>query len=197
MKLASLSEQIRALASGRIVFSATETWRTVYQELLQSLLQSSGPKSYKSVAWAKTKDYWQDQPGKQDMRLNFELAKRGLQIERIVILRGDLWPRGDALPSSDIRPWVEAQHERGIKVSLVRESEIACEADLLSDFGLYGDRATGVEDLDEQARTLRFTVSFDPHNIALAKDRWARLSLYAKPYGERLPSGGRKGAKAT
>jgi hypothetical protein len=193
LKLASISEQIRALASGRIEFTTTETWRTVYQQLLRR----PGLKFYKSVAWVKTKEYWQDQPGKQDMRLNFELVKLGLEIERIVILRGDLWPVDEAMPASAIRPWIEEQHERGIKVSVVRESEVGSERDLLSDVGIYGDRATGVEELDEESRPLRFTLFFDKQNIALAKDRWARLSLYATPYADVLNSAGRRRPKAT
>ena len=34
--------------------------------------------------------------------------------------------------------------------------------DLLADFGIYGDRAVGTQELDEQSRTVRFTLSFDP-----------------------------------
>src|SRR3954452_711576 len=36
VKLDSINEQLRTLAEGRIDFSATETWRTVYEQLLQS-----------------------------------------------------------------------------------------------------------------------------------------------------------------
>jgi hypothetical protein len=58
------------------------------------------------------------------MGLNYELVRRGLRIERIVILRGDLWPEGEALPAGTIRPWLDEQNDHGIWVSLVRESEI-------------------------------------------------------------------------
>ena len=81
---------LEELARGRVAFSGTETWRTVYERILRS----QGLKTYHSVSWVKTRDYWQDAPGRQSMRLNFELAGRGLRIERIVILRGDLWPDG-------------------------------------------------------------------------------------------------------
>ena len=53
----------------------------------------------------------------------------------------------------------------GIWVMLVRESDIAGEPDLLADFGIYGERATGVQELDDQSRTLRFILYFDPQNI--------------------------------
>jgi hypothetical protein len=177
LRLASVSEQVRLLAQGRVVFSGTETWRTVYERLLES----PGLGEYLSVAWVKTKDYWQDPPGRQSMRLNFELAGRGLRIERVVILRGALWPAADTLPAPEIMPWIDEQHRHGIRVFLVRESAMLNEADLLADFALYGERATGVQELDEQSRTLRFVLSFDPQSLRLARDRWERLSLYATP----------------
>jgi hypothetical protein len=182
LKLASLSEQVGQMARGTVVFSGTETWRTVYEQLLED----PGLGSYRSVAWVKTRDYWQDRPGRQSMRLNYVLVRRGLRIERIVILRGDLWPEGEALPAPAIRPWLDEQNDRGIWVSLVRESEIAAEPDLLADFGIYGDRAVGIQELDELSRTQRFILQFDAHSLHLARDRWERLSLYAIPYADLL-----------
>lgn len=180
LQLSLIAEQVRSLAAGRIVFSATESWRTIYEQVLRS----PNLRFYRSVAWVKSKDYWQDQPGQQTMRLNFELARQGLTIDRIVILRGELWSTGAAMPTAAVLPWIEGQHTSGIRVWLVREAEIGCEPDLLCDFGIYGERATGVEELDEQARTVRFTLLFDRPSLALANDRWLRLSLYAKPFAE-------------
>ena len=183
LKLTSLSEQVRQMARGTVVFTSTETWRTVYEQLLES----TGLQFYQSVAWVKTRDYWQDRPGRQSMRLNYELVRRDLRIERIVILRGDLWPEGDvAARAGTIRPWLDEQNDHGIWVSLVRESEIAAEPDLLADFGIYGDRAIGVQELDELSRTLRFILHFDAQSLHLARDRWERLSLYAIPYADLL-----------
>jgi hypothetical protein len=178
LRLDSVSEQVRSLARGRVVFSGTETWRAVYERILES----HGLEEYLSVAWVKTKDYWQDPPGRQSMRLNYALAGRGLKIERVVILRAALWPAGEALPGPDILPWVDEQHRHGIRVYLVRESAVVNEPDLLSDFAIYGTRATGEQELDEQSRTLRFVLSFDPQSVRLARDRWERLSLYVTPY---------------
>src|SRR5262249_15179826 len=110
LKLASITEQVRALAEGRLVFSSTEAWRTVYEQLLQS----PDLTKYCSVAWVKTKDYWQDRPGRQSMAVNFAAAHRGTLIERIIILRDDLWPRSELLPSPDIRPWIDEQHGHGL-----------------------------------------------------------------------------------
>jgi hypothetical protein len=120
------------------------------------------------------------------MRLNFDLVRRGLRIERIVILRDHLWPTGDRMPSPEIRPWIQEQHDHGIWLLLVRESEIAGEPDLLADFGIYGERATGVQELDDQSRTLRFILHFDPQNVRLARDRWTRLLLYTTSFSDLL-----------
>jgi hypothetical protein len=179
-KLASINEQVKSLAEGRIVFSGTETWRTIYEQLLLS--PDLG--IYRSVAWVKARDYWQDAPGRQSMRLNLTLARRGLRIERIIILRDDLWPEGSRLPSPAIRPWIQHQHEGGIVVSLVREGDIAGEPDLAADFGLYGNRAVGIQEIDEEARTVCFVLEFGAASLRLAREWWDRLSLYASPYGD-------------
>ncbi|OJW24957.1 MAG: hypothetical protein BGO49_07630 [Planctomycetales bacterium 71-10] len=186
LKLASLSGEVRSLARGTVVFSATEAWRCVYERLLEQ----PGLGEYQSVAWVKTRDYWQDRPGRQSMRVNYDLVRRGLRIERVLILKDDLWPAGAVLPSPTIRPWVDEQNDRGIWLSLVRESELAHEPDLVADFGLYGDRATGIQELDDQSRTQRFVLQFDPRDLKLARDRWERLSLYATPYADLLDRAG-------
>ncbi len=178
LKLASLAEQVRGLAGGVVEFSATETWRTVYEKLLKS----ADLREYRSVAWVRAKGYWQDQPGRQSMAANFEAAHRGVLIERVVILRDDLWPKSDVLPTDDIRPWIEEQHNHGLWIALVRESDLESEPGVLADVGLYGNRAVGIQDLDERARTVRFTLSFDRQAVRLARDRWDRLYLFATPY---------------
>jgi hypothetical protein len=178
VKLASVVSQVELLAGGTIVFSMTESWRTVYEQLLRS----PDIRKYRSVAWVKTADYWQDPPGRQSMQVNFEAAHRGVHIERIVILPHGLWPQGQLLPTNAILPWIEEQHNHGLWVTLVREAELAREPDLLCDFGIYGDRAVGVQELDAPARTLRFTLDFSPEAVRLAEDRWRRVSLYATSF---------------
>ena len=61
LKAASVHQDISFLAEGSVVFSGTESWRTVYEKLLRS----DDIHEYQSIAWVRTKDYWQDQPGKQ------------------------------------------------------------------------------------------------------------------------------------
>jgi hypothetical protein len=182
LKLISVVEQIDALADGTVAFAGTEGWRSVYEQLLQS----PDLKKYRSVAWVRTKDYWRDPPGRQSMQVNFDAAHRGVLIERVIILSDDLWPAGDPLPADDVRGWVEEQHNHGLFIALARESALAGEPELLADVGIYGERAVGVQEVDERARTVRFTLDFDPHAVRLAQDRWRRLNLYAVPFREIL-----------
>jgi hypothetical protein len=46
---------------------------------------------------------------------------------------------------------------------------------------IYGDRATGPQELDEKSHTLRFVLAFDETKIRQALDQWERLRLFASP----------------
>ena len=178
LKLASIVDQLAPLADGMALFSGTEGWRTVYEKLLQS----PDLKEYQSVAWVRTKDYWQDAPGRQSMEANFAAINRGVRIERILILREDIWPKDQILPLGDIGVWIENQHNHGVWVVLARESDLIAEPGLLVDMGIYGTRAVGTQELDERCRTLRFSLTFDPQSVRLAKDRWDRLYLFSTSF---------------
>ena len=96
--LEHLDELVRrtaTIAEGTFVFEGTETWRIVYERLLRS----PGQHLYRSVAWVKNANYWQDEPGRKSMAVNFELheAER-LNIERIAIIADELWPVGEVCP---------------------------------------------------------------------------------------------------
>jgi hypothetical protein len=178
LKLASVNAQIETLAAGTVVFAGTETWRAVYEQLLGS----ANILEYRSVAWVRSADYWRDPPGRQSMRANFEAAHRGVLIERIAILPDALWPDDESPPVGVIGQWLQEQHDHGLHLVLVRESAIEGEPDLLSDCGIYGDRAVGTQELDERSRTVRFTLSFDPQVVRLADDRWRRLAVFGVAY---------------
>lgn len=178
LKLASVAGQIESLAAGTVIFAGTEAWRTVYERLLGS----SDVREYRSIAWVRSRDYWQDAPGRQSMAANLQAAHRGVLIERILILKDSLWPDGAPLPTDTILPWIQEQHNHGLWITLVREEDLASEPDLLCDLGIYGQRAVGTQELDERGRTLRFTLVFDPQAVRLALDRWQRLSVYATSF---------------
>src|SRR5438132_326753 len=120
------------------------------------------------------------------MQVNFEVAHRGTLIERTIILREHLWPREASLPGDAILPWLEEQHRNGLWIMLVREAEVSKEPELLCDYGIYGERAVGIQEFDEQARTTRFELLFDEASIKLARDRWKRLALFGVSYRQLL-----------
>jgi hypothetical protein len=178
VRLAAIQEELRNLAIGRIVFSATEGWRTMYDQILKS----PGITHYRSIAWIQSEDYWQDSPGRRSMEANYECLLGGICIERLLILHDYFWPQAAVVPAPDIRHWIDEQHKRGIVIWLVRESSITAEPDLLCDIGIYGTRAIGTLELDSQCHTTRFTFDFSPGGIRLAEERWSRALLYATKY---------------
>jgi hypothetical protein len=180
--LEHLDELVRRagqIADGTFVFEGTETWRIVYERLLRS----PGLHLYRSVAWVKNANYWQDEPSRKSMAVNFELHdSERLNIERIAIIADELWPVGEVWPAELLRQWLHAQYVRGIWVKFARQSALALEPDLLADFGIYGSRALGIQELDEHCRTVRFTLSFDYASVAAAEERWKRLAVYAESF---------------
>jgi len=120
------------------------------------------------------------------MQLNYDLIQLGVRIERTLVLSDFFWPPAAALPAKIICQWIEEQYKRGIVVRLVRESQIDEERELLCDFGIYGDRATGQLELDDQCRTVRFTLDFDSQSIQFFEEKWHRLLLFAVSFRELL-----------
>ena len=125
LRLSAVADEMEELGRGTIVFAGTETWRAAYQKLLLTLKV----KTYLSVVWVRTGEYWEDIPGRQSMQLNFDLAERGFRIERIYILPGNLWPIGNRSPAPGILTRLQEQDARGILVSVVRECDLAQEPD--------------------------------------------------------------------
>ena len=89
------------------------------------------------MAWVRSADYWQDSPGRQSMRANFEAVHRRVLIERIAILPDHLWPNDRELPAAPVDAWLLEQHDHGMHLVLVRESALRGEPDLLADFGFH------------------------------------------------------------
>jgi hypothetical protein len=120
------------------------------------------------------------------MQLNYDLIQLGVRIERTLILNDFFWPAAATLPAKVICRWIEDQYKRGIVIRLVRESEIEAEPELLRDFGIYGHRATGQLELDEQCRAERFTLDFTPNGLELFEERWRQLLLFTVSFRELL-----------
>ena len=182
-RLQSIIEQSTTMGAATIEFPSTESWRVVYEELLRS----PGLHLYRSVSYIETPHYWQDGPGQQSTRLNLELQDaRVVSIERIAIIADHLWPEESLFPMEPIHSWLDEQHRHGIWLRLLRESDVGTESDLLNDFGIYGNRAVGMQLADPAGRTIRFVLSFDFEKLRQAEAQWSRLAVYSISYTELL-----------
>ena len=179
-KVDVIAEEINAMAHGQISFASTESWRMTYEQILRR----KGMQRYRSVAWFKSTEYWQDEPGRKSLQLNLELKANGLIIERIVIIRDELWAANSVMPAQPVVDWIDQQVRQGILVSLLRESNLFHEPELCRDMGIYDDRAVGIQEMDDRCRTLNFILYFDKAEIAKALTYWQSLSLYAKSFDE-------------
>jgi len=182
-RLALLESELAELAEGTVKFDGTETWRLAYEQLLKS----PGLHLYRSVAWVRNENYWQNAAGRQSFKLNLELKGRDrLTIERIVILADDLWPSDLDLPTDRVKQWLHKQHTEGIQIALVRESALHQEPDLLKDMGIYGSRAVGWQEFDENSQPFRFVIKFNFNEVTTAEERWSRLKVYSTNYQDFL-----------
>jgi len=182
-QVSQMNEQIDRIGGGTLVYEGTETWRMVYE----TLLRSPGTHRYRSVAWLQNVGYWLNEPGQQSMQLNFELqAGKRVQIERIAILAEPLWPCSESLPIESVRQWIHEQHSHGIDVRLVKQSDITREPELVVDMGIYGSRAVGFQETDQQCQTVRFTLTFDFDRLLAAEKIWDRLRIYSVSYANLL-----------
>ncbi|WP_146678856.1 hypothetical protein [Pirellula sp. SH-Sr6A] len=182
-RLQSIIEQSELMGAATIEFPSTESWRVVYEELLRS----PGLHLYRSVSYIESAHYWQDGPGQQSTKLNLELQDaRIVSIERIAIIADHLWPEEALFPIEPIHSWLDEQHRHGIRLRLLRESDVGTETDLLNDFGIYGNRAVGIQLADPAGRTIRFVLSFDFAKLRQAEAQWSRLTVYSVSYAELL-----------
>lgn len=174
--------ELEPVGEGTISFHSSEAWRLAYEQLLRS----PGLHLYRSIACVDSPAYWQDEPGRRSMALNFEMQESGnLSIERTVILADELWPSNEDLPAEPIRSWIDEQHTHGIWVRMVRRSVLLNEPDLCVDLGIYGSRAVGVQERLTDM-TWKFTLRFDFEEVKKAEQKWARLGVYGTSYQEAL-----------
>ena len=180
LQLREMRNQLSLLAEGRLVFSSTETWRTVYEEVLQAC----AVRRYLSVALIKSDDYWRDAPGDASVQFNFELVSHGFYVHRIFIIDEFFWPRTAPTPSTRLFQWICEQRMRGIDVSLVRLADLADDSSLVCDFGIYGDDSVGRQETDYEGRTIQYEITFGRECVAAAEDQWNQLRLFAKPFDD-------------
>jgi hypothetical protein len=65
---------------------------------------------------------------------------------------------------------------------------LVAEPDLMCDFGLYGNRACGLLELDGQCQTVRFTLDFSSQSLETYRERWRRLLLFSQSFESLLDS---------
>ena len=182
-RLEAMSHQLDDLQRTTITFETTETWRSVYEDVLQS----SKTRRYLSVALIRSDDYWRDPPGEKSLEFNYRLISHGFQIHRVFIIDEFFWPPSARTPSSDILRWITKQHQRGVEVSLVRLAALDDEPCLICDMGIYGEDAVGLQQTDFEGKTVRFELHFDANSIRQAEQCWKQLQLYATPLEQLLP----------
>jgi hypothetical protein len=182
-QITTIGHSLTNLGNGTLTFENTESWRIIYEQILRSKVVYS----YKSVAWVRDLDYWQDEPGQKSIRLNQELVSRQqISMERIFILHDALWPIGDRNENLKVTELLRENVRSKIKVLVIRESSLRNDQDLLADFGIYGSHAVGYQVIDGRHRTHRFTIQFNFDAVAHAEQRWQRLLAYAIPFNENL-----------
>ena len=180
-KLDAIYDDLATLGRGTIVFNSTESWRLVYEQLLCSKVVFD----YKSVAWIRDVNYWQNEPGQKSLKLCLELIDaQQLSMRRVCILSDEIWPASQLLPHPTIVRWIEEHVTHGVPVGLIRESSMMLDDDLRVDMGIYGSHAVGHQLMSETEGSGKFVLQFDFNAVASAEEIWLRLCAYAKDYKE-------------
>ncbi len=178
LKSADLGDELLMLSDGTFRITSPSIWRTIYEQFLRNLEITK----VWSVVRVSSADYGQDPMSQQSLQIDFDAVRRRMMLHRIVIVADELLPLSVLLPLEPLRSWVECQHNQGMWLGLVRESQIAHLSDLLSEFGIFGDRALSVREHDDEHPSFRCDLSFDAVPIQQAKDRWKTLKSYAASY---------------
>lgn len=177
LRLRDFRERLGRLGEGRLIFESTETWRTVYEDVLKACQT----RRYLSVALIRSDDYWRDAPGENSLDFNYELIEHGFHVHRVFIIDEFFWPRAARTPSTGLFHWIQSQRLRGVEVSLIRLTDLEDEPTLVSDMGIYGSDAVGWQQTDFEGRTVTYEISFDLNAVTEAEQRWHQLLLFAQP----------------
>lgn len=177
LRLQLISNRLEELNRYTLLFESTETWRSVYRDVLETVTASR----YFSVALVRSEDYWQDHPAKASLELNYRLVQRGFRIHRVFIVDDFFWAPSARRPVKQVFDWIREQQVNGVDVSLLRYSDLENEPDLVCDFGIYGTEAVGTQITDFNGKTVRFSICFSKLAVQQAEERWKQLLLYAVP----------------
>ena len=181
-KLIALGVQFRAIASGAGALSGAESWYVAHD----AILAVPNLKEYRAVVRIPTAECVRDPANQESLRASFAAVRRGVFIERILVLPDALWPMGRLLPINEVLPWIEDQHNCGLRTILLRERDLAPEPNLPIDTCTFDDWAVGTRDLDDRSRTGRVALDFTPAAVRAALDRLDRLSNLGISFRELL-----------
>jgi hypothetical protein len=176
LRLDQVAAHLTELVEGKLVFSSTETWRSLYEKVLESCQA----KRYLSVALIRSEDYWRDAPGESSLEFNYGLVTRGFHIHRVFVIDEFFWPPSARTPSKQLFQWILSQHHGGIEVSLLRLTDLDDEPSLICDMGIYGQEAVGMQQTDFEGKTVRFELCFDSNSLMQAEQRWLQILSFAK-----------------
>ena len=143
-----------------------ELWRNAYRQVLDE----DDVHDYKSIAWIKSNDYWQDPPGREAFRYNRDLVNKK-NVQRIFLVRRSV------MDSDEVKNIIRADRSAGITVSVAIEENVPEE--LRHDLGIYGKRAVGYQFTDDRSQTDRFELLFDPEEVQIANTRFAALERWS------------------
>ena len=177
LRFNALSVQLAELIEHKLVFESTETWRVVYEQVLQYVKAQR----YLSVAVIRSEDYWRDKPARESLAFNFDMIKHGFHIHRVFIVDDFFWAPSARRPVVQLYDWIMDQASYGLEISLVRKSALETETDLICDFGIYGEEAVGTQQSDFQGKTTRYEINFEKRAVKEAEDRWDKLLLFVDP----------------
>lgn len=162
------SNRLGNAASGCIKFPPGERWRKYWKKIISQ--RDLG--EYRSTSWVKSPEYWRDPAGREGFEFNKTIEAK---TTRVFIIRDKYWDHPDVWEM--IRDQYDAKN---IEIRVVRETILEeNDPDLLLDFGIYGERAVGYQELDDNCRTKSFTFHFDEKKISDTEDIFEGLLVYA------------------
>jgi hypothetical protein len=188
-KLVALGVQFRAVAAGTGAPGGTESWYVAHD----AILTIPGLKEYRAVIRVRTADCARDAALQESLRATFAAVRRGVLVERILVLSERFWPAEQLLPAGDILPWIDDQQTHGLRVILLRERDLPAEPEFTLDTCVFDDWGVGTRDLDDRSQTVRVALDFTPATVRAALDRLDRLSNLGIPFGDLLDRAERAG----
>lgn len=149
----------------------------------RKLIESEEAKFYHSTALVNTPNYWQDGIGTKATTFTIEVSKTK-KVRKIFIINDKLWE------NASIKRWINdqkqqgknADKDKGLEVYVIKEKNIGKNEDVVYDFGIYGERAVGYQELLEVANNefrMTYNLYFSQEWIQLTKRRFDRLMEYA------------------